>query len=301
MSIQVTPGSTFEAYSPETTSGLVAMIGVRIRDGAGTDFLARTTASITEDVNVGATSVYRRSFTAPTTAGQYWIVWDTGTVLLDATELVVTSSATTTTLVGTNYITAAEMKATLSISGQTFADDDITAAISAASRAIDRTTGRRYFTVVETRYYTPDPRDMVLDIDDLETTGSTAVVAVDVGGSGSFSTWTANTHFTYEPINAPLDSEPYTQIVLRSQGGASWPLYRNTVRISNGSFGWPAVPPEITEATGLLANRLLKRSREAQLGIVTAGIESGVAMHIARRDPDVYNLLRPFDRTRPLA
>lgn len=91
----VAPGATFEAFSPALASGLAGTVGVRIRDGAGADFLARATAGISVDDTVGATSIYRKTLTAPTTAGQYWIVWDTGAALANPVELVVSYSAVT--------------------------------------------------------------------------------------------------------------------------------------------------------------------------------------------------------------
>jgi hypothetical protein len=63
-----------------------------------------------------------------------------------------------------------------------------------------------------------------------------------------------------------------------------------------GRFGWPTVPAEVVEATTILASKLLRRAREAPFGIVSAGIEVGVAMRIARSDPDVGLLLSGVSR-----
>ena len=89
--MRVTPGQTFEA-TVTTASGLAGTLGVRIRDNQGADVLARTTAGITADVTVGATSVYRRTFTATTVRGQYTIVWDDGTGVIATEELEVTQN-----------------------------------------------------------------------------------------------------------------------------------------------------------------------------------------------------------------
>lgn len=91
--IQAAPGATFEAVA-QFASGLTGTVGARIRTSSGSDFLARTTAGVAADVTVGSRTVYRRAFTAPTTAGQYLLTWDDGTNIVTE-ELVVTSSTST--------------------------------------------------------------------------------------------------------------------------------------------------------------------------------------------------------------
>ncbi len=94
--MNVSPGATFEWLIEGFASGIgtsgSAALGVRIRDGAGANFLARATSGLVEDVTVGAKAVYRRSFTAPDVAGQYWLVADDG-VTTKTEELVVTHNA----------------------------------------------------------------------------------------------------------------------------------------------------------------------------------------------------------------
>jgi hypothetical protein len=67
-----------------------------------------------------------------------------------------------------------------------------------------------------------------------------------------------------------------------------------------GQFGWTILPEAVKAATSILAAKLLRRVREAPFGIVTAGIDQGVAMRIARTDPDVYSLIAPYSRHAPL-
>lgn len=299
--MNVAPGSTFEAYSPETTSGLVGTVGVRIRDGVGADFLARTTASITEDVNVGSTSVYRRSFTAPTTAGQYWIVWDTGTALLDPVELVVTRSAVTPDVLGTVYVDATALKATLTLTGTSFADDDIDEAIETASRDIDEACDTRFFTAgSETRYFTGRAGDPTLDVGDLAVLTS---VSVDLSGTGTFSsTYTDVTDFVKEPLNNANVDKPWDRLTLRTNRGLYWPTYVGSVQVV-GEFGWLTTPSPIVTAASLLAERYLMRKRDAQLGVmVVPGLaDGGAAFRISRTDPDVARLLQPYTKMQPLA
>ena len=63
-----------------------------------------------------------------------------------------------------------------------------------------------------------------------------------------------------------------------------------------GTFGWPAVPTEIVEATRMLAIRYLRRMREATFGVIQAGLD-GTAIRIANVDPDVESLIAPYRRT----
>lgn len=197
------------------------------------------------------------------------------------------------------YLTLEQLKSTLTLQGSTFADADLNLAISAASRAIDSTTGRRFWLDTGTanvRYYTPDTY-RILPIDDLVTLTS---VAIDRYGAGTFTeTWTLGTEYVIEPFNAPQEqpARPYEKLRVRIWSGKWLPAgIEQSVKVT-GQFGWASVPDDVTAATGILAAKLLKRSREAPFGIVTAGIDEGAAMRIARTDPDVYTLLRAYDRT----
>jgi len=70
------PSATVETVSDGFPTGLTGTIGYRLRDNQGADTIARTTAGITEDI--AGSGIYRATFTAPATAGQYTIVWDSG-------------------------------------------------------------------------------------------------------------------------------------------------------------------------------------------------------------------------------
>jgi hypothetical protein len=72
-------------------------------------------------------------------------------------------------------------------------------------------------------------------------------------------------------------------------------LRPNSVRVT-GRFGWDAVPPEIIEATGILATKLIRRSREAPFGILAVALETGTAIRLARTDPDIASLIDAFTR-----
>lgn len=296
--ITVNPSATFEAWAQGFATGLTGALGVRIRDGAGADFLARTIAGIAEDI--ATSGVYRKAdFTAPTTRGQYELVWDDGSGNYAAEELLVTYTTTAVSPAANEYVTVSELKETLGLTGQTFADADLVLAVTAASRDIDEACGRRFWLdtdATSVRYYSPDSirRLMIDDLVDLTT------LKIDRSGDGVYEeTWTEGTDFVLEPLNAATDGWPYESVLSRSQSGSWFPCgYEKSVELT-GQFGWPTVPYTIRAATGILAGRLFKRTREAPFGVVTVGADVGAVMRLARTDPDVASLIAAYNKHTP--
>lgn len=203
-----------------------------------------------------------------------------------------------------SYITSSQLKATLELSSVTYADADVAAAIVAASDGIDNlckrkgTTSRDGFgldaNANQVRYYTPN--DLYrLDIDDLVTLTS---LMTDPSGDNTWpDTWTLNTDFSLEPLNAAAEGWPFTRVSVRQSGSYVFPnTYVRSVQVT-GQFGWPAVPNAIVEATTLLASRLLKRAREVPFGVIGVGLDAAVA-RIAKSDPDVMFLVGPYIKHR---
>lgn len=195
------------------------------------------------------------------------------------------------------YVQLDDLKATLDLATETFADADITRAIAAASRAIEDICARRFWLdadAEQVRYYTARSRKL-LEVDDLVVLTS---LLTDSNGDGVFEqTWAVNSDFVLEPLNAAADIEPYTAIRRHPNGSFRFPgsLPRG-VKVT-GQFGWPAVPDGIVEATGILATRLLRRSREAPFGVIGFALEQGAAVaSLARNDPDVMMLAGPYIR-----
>jgi hypothetical protein len=193
------------------------------------------------------------------------------------------------------YATLAELKATLSMSGETFADADVSLALAAASRAIDNTLDRRFWLdadATQVRYYTPSG-GCSFPIDDLV---ALTALATDNDADGTFeNAWTVNADFVLEPLNAEADGWPWTSVKVHPRGAHALPSDPRSVRVT-GRFGWPAVPDPIKDATMILAGRLMRRAREAPFGVVAPGLDAGAAMHIARTDPDVQLLISPYAR-----
>lgn len=205
----------------------------------------------------------------------------------------------------TDYITSADLKQSLELTGTTHVERDIERAIPAASSAIDEMCGRRFGqdSAAVARYYDADTAE-VCWIDDVQRpTGSTVTtsltdVHVDTGGNYGYATaWTQGTHYLLQPMNAAADGKPFT--MLRALLSA-FPTHSAAVKVS-AQFGWAEIPAQVVEACVLLANKLIVRVRQAPFGIVSAGIDSGAVMRIARTDPDVIALLEPYMRNRPFA
>jgi hypothetical protein len=194
------------------------------------------------------------------------------------------------------YAALAEVKSALQLSGDSFADSEISLALTTASRAIDRCTDRRFWAdpdATQVRYYSTRRPRRIIEIDDLI---EFTALDTDNTNDGTFETsWTRNTDFVLEPLNAQAEDEPYTTIHIIARSSLILPCGPRTIRVT-GKFGWAAVPPQVKEATIVLASKLTRRVREAPFGIVTAGIDEGAAMRIARNDPDVAFLIGPLTR-----
>src|SRR4051794_12832570 len=114
-------------------------------------------------------------------------------------------------------------------------------AIGAASRAVDRACGRQFGSVAAPleRLYTPhwdhDRCSWVVDIDDLATT-----VGATLGG-------VAFTSSALYPRNAIADGLVWTRLLVDSCDEQS----------VVASWGWPAFPTSVLQATALQASRLL--------------------------------------------
>lgn len=192
----------------------------------------------------------------------------------------------------TTYLQLSDLKTTLELENETYADTDIANALEAASRVIDTYKGTRFYPTSETRTYTSSDLTYCdsLPIYDLNNSaGST--VSFDMDGDGVYETVLArNTDYYLEPQNADLTGKPWNTITLRQQGGRQWPGFAYGVQVQ-GSFGWATAPGQVTEACSILASRYLKRARETPYGIVTVGTDALSMARLGKIDPDVAFLL----------
>lgn len=176
-----------------------------------------------------------------------------------------------------SYVTANELKATLSLDGQSYADADIALSLDAATESVNFYCGCSFVAPEE-----PDERIFsgcggVIAIDD-----ASVVTSVERLTSGT--AYEPVTDYELGPLHSPVPSFPYTFVK-----GVS-----GTIRVT-GVFGFAEVPSAVKLATSLLATRLLKRMREAPFGVAGFGMDGSV-VRIAGSDPDVASLLAPYRR-----
>lgn len=191
-----------------------------------------------------------------------------------------------------DYCSLAELKAALSIQ-DSVDDTQLESVIDAASRFVDAHC-RRSFDVASatsTRVYAPAGRYEPLPIDDATTIVS---VAIDDDLDSTFATTLTAADWQAEPLNARAAGQdwPYTRI--RPLEDGYWPLDRKgraTVRVQ-ATYGWPALPNAIKQATILQASRMFTRY-DSPLGVAGFG-EMGAMRVSSRVDPDVALLLEPF-------
>lgn len=198
------------------------------------------------------------------------------------------------------YCTEAQIKAAL---GVVDTDDDaaLSDAVNAASRLIDRHCGQRFWVDPSdvTRYYTADDwRLLAVTGSHPNDCGVTSItsVSIDWDGDNTYGdTYVEGEAFIATPQAAATNGEPYThlQILLDNRG---WPVgVPEGVKVV-GTFGWPAVPDEVVEATILQATEVFKAVREAPMGVVT-GFGGGFAPRLTSGlNRKAAALLEPYRR-----
>lgn len=189
------------------------------------------------------------------------------------------------------YASVEELKKTLNLSGSTYADQDVKLALQAATTAIETTCGRKFtLGTSETRKYYPIS-PMYLLIDD-----ATTITSVTTPST----TLVQDTDYYLDPVRVARPGPPYDVIRSLSVPGTYGPLGYGFISASpvsvTGTFGWPAVPAPVKQATMILAGRYLQRSRSAPFAILSFG-DGGEAARLTRSDPDVAMLLGPYTRS----
>lgn len=194
-----------------------------------------------------------------------------------------------------DYATLAQVKAALRITDQ-IDDSTLNTAISAASRWVDGWCGREFAVAsgTATRDYIPTGRMEPLMVDDLT---SVVSIKIDEDLDRSFSTTLNAIDYQLEPVNGLSFGNAYPYTRIRPQEDGYWPTSysRATVRVE-ATFGWPAVPDAVRDATILQASRLFTRN-DSPLGVAGFG-EMGAMRVSFRGDPDVMMLLQPYRRAK---
>lgn len=199
-----------------------------------------------------------------------------------------------------DYCTAIELKAYLRI-GDAADDSELGFAITAASRAIDQECNRQFgVSTAVARYYTWDESYLdfapVLEIDDIQSVTSLAVVA-DSGDDGTYEHTLVNgTDFEFYPWNATANGRPWTHIVLKRNSLVlgSFPTNSRAIKIT-GLWGWTAVPTVVKQAALVQASRFFAR-RNSPFGIAGSPDLGNELRLLSKVDPDVAVMLNTVKR-----
>lgn len=195
-----------------------------------------------------------------------------------------------------DYITVADLAAAMRIDDD---DDDgnLQTAVSAASRAVDRATGRQFGLTagVEARYYTArwDPRlsRWTVPIDDVQTAVG-LLVATDPDDDGTYEALIDQ--YALRPVNAAAIGRPWHLIVVHPSSTYS-PDARDAGVEVRARFGWSAVPDVVTSAVTLQAIRFANR-RDSPYGIAGSPDTGSELRLLAKVDPDVAVMLSGVTR-----
>ena len=130
------------------------------------------------------------------------------------------------------YITREQLVAEVAEGSTTIDTERLDRICYQASRIVDDWTQRRFYPVIETRYFSPDYTD-VLWVDDLL---SVTTLKSDDGGRTYSTTW-ATTDYDLEPYNADEKKQPYTALRLTPQSLQYFPIVRRGIEVV-GKWGY---------------------------------------------------------------
>lgn len=188
----------------------------------------------------------------------------------------------------TDYTNVPLVKAHLGIDDGD-SDGLIQAAVTAASRAIDRYTGAQFYPSTETRLFYGQPDGGIWVDPFTDTTG----LLVETGSLGTYTTEIVDTDYVLWPMNAPEKGMAYRRIFTgyswtnRWRRGTRHPDVQITAR-----WGYATVPVDVEMACRIKAAHLFRRMDTPD---GTAGTSEFGVVRISRfEDPDVAMLLGNF-------
>lgn len=169
-------------------------------------------------------------------------------------------------------------------------------AITAASREIDAMCGRFFYQQTATQFYRPESI-WTCDLEDNDIANTTGlVVSTETGNDGTYpNVLTNGVDFLLEPVNQSSGGiTPWPFTWMRAIGGKIFPpsvgpFWRPTVRVV-ATYGWPAVPAAIKQATKMKAAELYKAA-ESPFGVAGFGAFGAVRV---RDNPMITSLLAPY-------
>jgi hypothetical protein len=169
-----------------------------------------------------------------------------------------------------------------------------------ANGLISHNCGRHFNRITETRTFEPD-NIWLLNIDDVV---SVSAVTLDMDGDGIYELpLTQGTDYQLRlgdhlyNVNATGIARPYTQLQIIQTGTwlpFTWPYTQlNRVQMT-AVWGWPAVPPGVTEAAFILAADIFKM-KDAPFGV--SGVSDYGVVKISA-NPWLVEMLRPYVNSR---
>jgi hypothetical protein len=198
-----------------------------------------------------------------------------------------------------DYCTLAELKAHLT-TAQTTDDAELAICITAASRAIDAATYRKFglAPAATARLYSWHGEYLddcvAIPVDDVQTTTGFAVTVDSLGDYTYSTTLTLSTDFDLWPYNAAGDGVPWTHMLLRPTSTASWPRDARAFNVT-GKWGWTTVPSLVEIACLIQAGRWYMR-KFSWAGIAGSPDLGNEIRLLAKLDPDVEAALAPVTR-----
>lgn len=264
-------------------------------------------------VGADATIAVASTSTGLTTSGsgRYTYVWS---VPSDTTQQVYTASVagdiSTVPVLQNEFIAVTNghvyvgldlIKQSLGYSvGDTEDDNLLLSALVASSRAIEKYASNRRFypdtspvaRVLQTwRAETSERWGRAILIPDLYGEQDTVALAIWVGAE-----WQTldNANWELEPYDAPYLGRPWTKIFVPNWSAFPYDVFHTSRKIQvTGTWGWPATPDEIVQATLLQTTRLFRRKDSPQ-GVM--GDSQWGLIRVSSVDPDIQALLRDFKR-----
>lgn len=193
------------------------------------------------------------------------------------------------------YIGLDEFKDRLGIT-DTADDSQAQIAIQSVGQWINDYCGRTFTRTAETRTFQPD-NIWLLNVDDLV---SVSAVSLDMDGDGIFELpLTQNVDYQLRlgaglyNVNATGIACPYRQLQVIQTGKwfpFTWPFtHLDRVQIT-GVWGWPAVPPPVTQAAFILAADIF-RQKDAPFGIAGS---SDLGVVRIQGNPWLVEMLRKY-------
>jgi hypothetical protein len=191
---------------------------------------------------------------------------------------------------GANYATLTDLKTRLDLT-RNQDTDQLTAALTAASRGVEKFCNRQFNTVAAptARKFRPASHSRCI-VDDFQTITTLKTDDSDSGTPGV--TWTA-TDYELTPLNGIVDGEsgwPYWRI--EAVGSRCFPRFRRATVEVTALWGWAAPPAAVKEATLIAAEEIFKL-RQTPFGVGGYG-DFGIMR--VRDNPFTARMLAPYQR-----